>query len=466
MLKEIATKNRRIVSEIPHPKTKPVIRELEKIEPKSMAGFPPVVWNLARGYTVEDAFGNKWIDFTSSAALANAGHSHPKIAAAIKEQVDRQLWHNYCNPSDIRLKLVKKIREIVPPYLNKIFLLTTGSEATECAIKLMRMYGRSKNKDKYRIISYKNSFHGRTMGSQMAGGFINQQEWMGKKPEGFYHIPYPDCAECPWGKKEYRDCGKECFHNGIKQLKQQRVKVETIAGVITETFPGPRVAFMPEDYVRALGDWTKQNDILLVFDEIQAGFGRTGKWFGFEHYAVKPDMIALGKGMTSSLPMSAVAGRGKILDLARQGEMSSTHTGNPLCSAAAIANIEVIKDERMIENARKLETVVRKELHKLKDKYPGYIGAINGKGLVWAVYMQNPHTGRLDIELAKKVTTLCMQRGLLMLQTHRGTLKMLPPLCITVEALREGIGVIDGAIEDILKKKEGGRKKASVSSKA
>ena len=159
----------------------------------------------------------------------------------------------------------------------------------------------------------------------------------------------------------------------------------------------------------------------------------------------------MGKGMTSSLPMSAVAGRGKILNLAGHGEMSSTHTGNPLCAAAAIANIEVIKDEKMIENVQKLETVVQQELHKLKDKYPGYIGAINGKGLVWAVYLQNLHTGRLDIALAKKATTLCMQRGLLMLQTNRGTLKIAPPLCITAETLIEGIGVIDGAIEDIMK---------------
>ena len=146
---------------------------------------------------------------------------------------------------------------------------------------------------------------------------------------------------------------------------------DQVAGVITETFQGPTVAFMPPDYVQALAAWATAHRALLVFDEIQAGFGRTGRWFGFEHYGVEPDMICAGKGMTSCLPMSAVIGRGAVLDLAEHGEMSSTHTGNPLCCAAAIANIEAIRDDGLLANAAALEPIARRGARGVATAVPG-----------------------------------------------------------------------------------------------
>ncbi|MCL5104773.1 MAG: aminotransferase class III-fold pyridoxal phosphate-dependent enzyme [Armatimonadetes bacterium] len=442
----IETEYRRIISSIPHPDSVPLIEELRRIEPRSMSGMPPVVWDRAKGFQVWDAHGNMWIDFTSAVVLANAGHANLSIGDAIRKQLDTDLWHNYCNPSEMRLRTVKAILDIIPSYLDKVFLLTTGSEAVECAIKLIRLHGRSISPEKIHIVSFANSFHGRTMASQSAGGFPSQKEWMGLVPEGFHQIPFPECARCPWGRKEYDNCGVECFERGLSALRRSGVKDEQVAGVLAETFQGPYVAFMPPDYVRALRQWTQANDALLVFDEIQAGIGRTGKWFGFEHYGVEPDLACMGKGLTSCLPMSAVAGRAHILDLAEHGEMSSTHTGNPLCCAAAIANISAIREDGMLRNAGSMEPVVRKALESLRDKFPRHIGAVNGKGLVWAVYLLNPGTGQLDPSLSDRVTARCMELGLLMLQTGRGTLKIAPPLCITERALMEGIGVIEQAI--------------------
>jgi 4-aminobutyrate aminotransferase / (S)-3-amino-2-methylpropionate transaminase / 5-aminovalerate transaminase len=447
----IQTSYRRIVSEIPHPDSVPLIEELARIEPVSMAGFPPVVWDRAVGFQVWDAFGNRWIDFSSAVVLANAGHANPRIAAALRAQIDGELWHSYCNPSEIRLRTVLALAAIAPPALDKVFLLSTGAEAVECALKLMRLHGRSIAPEKIHIVSFLRSFHGRTMGAQMAGGYLDQQEWMGSKPPGFHAIPYPECARCPWGRDHYDACGRECLERGLDGLRERGVPDELVAGVISETFQGPTVAFMPPDYVRALRDWTTDQRALLAFDEIQAGFGRTGRWFGFEHYGVEPDLFVLGKGMTSSLPMSAVIGRGKVLDLAAHGEMSSTHTGNPLCCAAALANIEAIRDDGLMANAAALEPVARRALEALRARFAGRVGAINGRGLVWGVYLLNPAGGEPDVELARSVVTRCMERGLLMLQTGRGTLKIAPPLCIPADAFQEGIRVIEEALGECLR---------------
>jgi len=444
----IRTRYRRIVTPVPAPQSLPVIQALEAAEPRSMSGMPPVIWDRAEGFRVYDAWGNCWIDFSSSVVLANAGHSHPAIAAAIRKQLDAGLWHNYCFPSQVRLATVRMLREVLPPYLDKVFLLTTGSEATECAIKLMRLHGRTVSPEKYHIVSFSGSFHGRTMAAQAAGGFPDQQEWMGRKPPGFHHLPFPECARCPWGRERYENCGRECLERSLARLRGEGLREDEIAGVITETFQGPTVAFLPTDYAHALREWTAGHCILLAFDEIQAGFGRTGRWFGFEHYGVEPDLVCLGKGITSSLPLSTVAGRSAIMDLPEPGQASSSHTGNPLCCAAAMANIRVLREERLVERAASLEPVVRAALEGLRDKFPRHVGAIQGKGLVWAVYLLDPETRALDPVLARRVTARCLERGLLMLQTGRGTLKIAPPLCITEEALLEGVGVIEAALEE------------------
>ena len=451
---KVKTPYRTIVSDIPHPETAAFIEELKKIEPRSMSGFSQIVWDRAEGFQIWDAYGNQWIDFTSAVVLTNAGHANPRIGKAIVRQLEAGLWHNYCNPSKIRLETLKTMSGILPEYLDKVFLLCTGSEAVECAIKLIKYHGRTISDKKLHIISYYNSFHGRTMASQRAGGYIDQQSWMGLKPEGFKHIPFPECSRCPWGKAAYKGCGKECLERSLDMLRAEGIFEDMIAGVLTETFQGPTVAFMPLDYVAALREWTETNKVLLVFDEIQAGFGRTGKWFGFEHYGVEPDLVCMGKGMTSSLPMSAVAGRGDIMDIPAFGEMSSTHTGNPLCCAAAIENIRTIRDEGFLDNAAMLENIVLEALNMIKSKHPERILAINGKGLVWSVHLCKPGTRELDVDFGKIVVKRCLDLGLLMLSTGRGTLKIAPPLCISKEALLEGIGVIDSVLDEFYTKQE------------
>ncbi len=444
----IETEYRCISSQIPHPDSLPLIEKLAEVEPRSVSGFSPVVWDRAEGFQVWDSYGNKWIDFTSSIVLANAGNSHPRIGRAIADQLQAQLWHNYLNPSAIRLRAAQAILEIAPPNMDKVFLLSTGSEATEAAIKLARIHGQQIADEKFHILSYYNSFHGRTMGAQAAGGYMDDQNWMGAKPPGFHHIPFPDSSEYPQDKQEDVDYWRQHLDESLQPLREAGITDEMFGGVMSETFQAPTVAFMPIGYAQALRQWASEHQVLLIFDEIQAGFGRTGKWFGFEHYGIEADLICLGKGITSSLPMSALVGRGEILDLPGHGQMSSTHTGNPLCCAAVVANIAALRDEGMVANAAALESVARTGLSRLRQRFPEYIGKINGKGLVWAVHISDPQTGELDIELADRITKYCIEHGLLMLKTMRGTLKIAPPLCITEEAFLEGLGVIEEAIAE------------------
>jgi 4-aminobutyrate aminotransferase/diaminobutyrate-pyruvate transaminase/4-aminobutyrate aminotransferase/(S)-3-amino-2-methylpropionate transaminase len=331
-----------------------------------------------------------------------------------------------------------------------VFLLTTGSESTEAAIKLSRVRGQGITPGKFHILSFYNSFHGRTMGAQAAGGYMDAQQWMVEPPPGFHHIPFPEPPDYPDDKADDVAYAREFLELSLEQIRREGFQDDLCAGVMSETFLGPTVVFMPNGYARALRQWCDEHQALMIFDEMQAGFGRTGKWFGFEHYGIEPDLICLGKGMTSSLPMSALVGRREVMDLPGHGEMSSTHTGNPLCCAATLGNIAALRDEGLVENAAALGLVAQECLGRLRERFPRHVTRINGRGLAWAVYLVDPDTKVLDPALSDAVTARCMELGLIMLKTMRGTLKIAPPLCITEAAFREGLDVIEEVLAEFI----------------
>jgi 4-aminobutyrate aminotransferase/diaminobutyrate-pyruvate transaminase/4-aminobutyrate aminotransferase/(S)-3-amino-2-methylpropionate transaminase len=444
----VETLYRRIVTPIPAPGSIPVLKELNRYEPRSLHHELPVVWDRAEGYQVFDAYGNCWIDFTSGIFVANAGHAHPEIRHALAEQINHKLLHNYTFASEIRARLARKLVEISPPSLEKVFLLSTGSEATECALKLTRMYGRQLNPKKIAIVSFDSAFHGRSVGSQTMSGSPAGKEWIVNLDPDIHQIASPFCQRCPWGKERYEECGEWCFQKGMEQLQNRGVKLNRIAGFMVESYLAWGAIFYPDDYIKALRAWADAHRALVTFDEIQAGFGRTGKLFTFEHYGVEADLVCCGKGISSSLPLSAVLGRAEILDI--PSDLSSTHTGNPLCCAAALANIEVIEKENLVAAANKTGKVLKTHLLKIKQRYPDRIHCVLGRGLLYAVHIVNPVTKELDIELTDRILEKAMQKGLLMVHTGRGTLKIGPPLSIPEEAVIEGVAVIQEAIDECL----------------
>ena len=432
----VSTGLRRIQTPLPVPESLPILETLARLEPLAMRGQPPVVWDRAEGFQVFDAFGNCWIDWSSGVLITNAGHNRQQVADAIHQQVSSGLLTNYCFPSSIRAKLVERLASILPQQLDKIFLLTTGSETVECAIKLCRAWGMNQgDRRKNVIVSFDKAFHGRTLGSQQAGGIPALKDWIGNLDPGFVQLAFPDGF---WTE----DTTFEAFE---RQLAEAGVQPEQVAGVLLETYQGGTGAFAPVEYMRSLRQWCDRNNALLVCDEVQAGFGRTGTLWGFEHYGIIPDLACFGKGISGSLPLSAVAGRAAIMDLPGPGSMTSTHTGNPVCCAAALASIELILSEGLAGNAKRLGVILQERLAKLKQQFP-QIGVVMGKGLVAAVSCVKPGTREPDADLAWDVVRGCVEAGVLMFSPvgpGGGTVKISPPLVITEEALTESLSAFE-----------------------
>lgn len=438
---------RRIATEIPAPGSIPVLEKLIQYEPRAMQGQPPIVWDRALGFQVFDAFGNSWIDFSSGVLVTSAGHSHPRIVDAIVQQAQSGLIHNYCFPQEPRARLVEKIANLLPEPLKKVFLLTTGSETIECAIKLCRTHGvKVGGRTKNVIVSFEKSFHGRTLGSQQAGGTPSLKEWIVNLDKGFVQVPFPDGYRTP----------DTSFDGFLARLAETGIDSQCVAGVVLETFQGATAAFAPDDYMRKMRDWTRAHKALLVCDEVQAGFGRSGKMWGFEHYGIVPDLAAFGKGISGSLPLAALAGPASIMDLHPPGSMSSTHTGNPVCCAAAMASIDVILEEGLVTNAAKMGELLATRLRALKNEFR-VIGNFDGRGLVAAVNIVKPGTKDPDPPLAAALVRRAVEKGLLLFAPvgYMGSaLKICPPLSITAEALEEGMDVLREAFTEVLAERQ------------
>jgi len=440
----VHTKCRRIVTDIPVPESIPILQRLRQFEPVSMSGQPLVLWDRAEGIQVFDRWGNMWLDWSSGVLVTNAGHSHPKIIQAIVDQARHGLTHNYCFPSEIRARTVEELAKVAPEGLTKVFLLTTGAEACECAIKLARTWGlKVGGREKITFVTFHNAFHGRTLGAQMAGGIPALKQWIVNLDPNIVQVPFPDSFRCP-------DTRFELF---LESLDKQGIRPEMVAGVMTETYQGGNASFAPPEYIQKLRAWCDRHQALLVFDEVQAGFGRTGTYWGFEHYGVVPDAICCGKGISSGLPISAVIGRPEIMDLYPPGSMTSTHTGNPICAAAVLANLQAIREENLVERSRAMGEILQPELRRVGRQFPNHIGAVHGKGLVASLHMVKPGGIEPDAALATEVVRRCVEKGLLMFSPvgYAGaSVKIAPPLVIGEEPLRESIQVLEEALRDVI----------------
>jgi len=440
----IETKYRRIQTDLPVPESIPILERSEQYEPRSMLGQPPIVWDKAEGFQVYDRWGNVWLDWSAGVLVMNAGHAHPAIREAVQEQVDKPLLATYVFMHEKRAELAELLVSLTPEKLTKVFLLSTGSEATENTIKLARTYGiQQGGPEKHVIVGFDNAFHGRTMGAQMAGGMQSQKDWIVNLDPGFINVPFPDGFHC-------EDRSFDLF---LKTLDQNGVDPKNIAGIIFEPFQGVGPFFMPVEYAQQLEAFCREHDILIICDEVQSGFGRSGKWFTFEHYGITPDLIACGKGISSSLPISAVIGREDVMNIYKPGSMTSTHSASPLPVAAAVANIRAMQEENIVEHAAEMESVLAPSLFEIQEKYPDRIGAVNIKGLVAGMQIVKPGSKQADSDTAHAINEKCFQMGLLMFApvgTGGQCIKIAPPLTTPEDALREGALVLVEASDAIL----------------
>ena len=442
----VKTKHRTIQTSLPVPESLPIFESLKQSEPRSMLGQPPIVWDYARDFTVGDRWGNRWIDWSSGVLIANAGHGRPEIAAALRQVIDKPLLATYVFVHEGRAQLTRLLCELAPePADYQAFLLSTGSEATENCIKLAKFYALEKHGPARRFfISFQNAFHGRTMGAQLAGGNPAQKRWIGVCDPTFVQVPFPDGYKNP-------DTRFELF---LETLAKHNIAPDTIAGVMSESFQGCGPDFMPVAYAQRLAAFCREHDIVLIMDEVQAGFGRSGRMFSFEHYGIQPDLIACGKGISSSLPISAVIGRRRIMNLYAPGSMTSTHSASPLSVAAAIANINILLQEHLAARAARLEPLLMQGLAPVQQRHATVLGCLHGKGLVAGIQVVKPGTRTPDPATARKIHLACFHRGLLMFApvgVAGECLKICPPLTIAEDALRESLGVFAEACDAVLK---------------
>ncbi|HEY2013495.1 MAG TPA: aspartate aminotransferase family protein [Bryobacteraceae bacterium] len=410
-------------------------------EPRAMRGQPPVIWHRAEGFQVFDAWGNQWIDWSSGVLIANAGHGRAEIADAIVAQARSHLLTSFSFANEPRARLVEKLASILPEPLKKAFLYSTGSEAIECAIKLCRTYGvKNGGRSKHVIVTFDKAFHGRTLGAQQAGGIPEGKAWIVNLDPGFVQVPFPDGFRTP-------NISFETFESS---LREQRIEPQNVAGVMLETYQGGSSAFAPTPYMQALRQWCTGHKALLVCDEIQAGFGRTGKLWGFEHYGIVPDLAVFGKGISGSLPLSAVAGRPDVLDLYPPLSMTSSHAGNPVCCAAALASIDLIINEGLAEKASRTGAILHRRLNALASRVP-QLGPVAGKGLVAGIPCIKPGGTEPDGDLAFDAVERAMRKGVLMFAPvgfGMATIKICPPLVITEDAMNESLDALEESVTE------------------
>ena len=440
-VEKIETRYRTIKTQLPVPESVAMFEKLSGLEAQAMHGQIPVVWDRADDFQIYDKWGNVWLDFTSTIFVANAGHANKRIIKGLQNLLQKPLLHTYTYLSSERLAYLEYLIENTPAQFEKAFLLSAGTEATEVSLKLMRMKGQLDTKTKVGVICFSGAYHGRTMGAQFMNGPSQGRDWIAYNDPNIHHINFP----YPWLAKD----PEAFFEEEIYQLlEREGLNADRhLCGFMLETYQGWGAVFYPKEFVQALERFARRHQLLIAFDEMQAGFGRTGKLFGYQHYEVEPDILCCGKGASSGPPLAMVLGSAEIMDLPGIGSMSSTHSANPVACVAGHENLKALLEDGLISNAAELGKVFHRKLNALKDKYPNHLRYVFGEGLVAALVFMDQSNRPLS-KLCDRISELAFQRGLLVVHTGRESIKLAPPLSITEEALLDGIGVIDACIGD------------------
>lgn len=379
---QVQTQHRRILSPIPAPGTRELLDRLDRTQPSYMQADLPIAWTSATGAVVYDLADNQFIDFTSGIFTANVGHSNRRVSEAVALALECAELDAYDYATELRADYLDKLTAWSG--YEQALLFSAGTEATECARKLMIEHGKKVGKRTCDVLAVQGAFHGRTAGVT----------------DGFRRMPWP-------------------------QSPGWQADPDSVCGVMIETFEGWDARFHGERFIQNLESWCKENQALLCFDEMQSGFARTGRKFGFEHYGVRPDLVCIGKGMGGGFPLSGVLGSREILACGT-GDMSSTHSGHPMACAAGLAVIEEIERLDLVREAERKGRLLKECLNA--------IGPNNAKGMIAALL--------LPAERAARVCERAMEKGLLVVYTGRDSIKIAPPLVITDAALREGMEVL------------------------
>ena len=408
----------------------------ERYVPRGLANTHPIFVDRAEGTRVWDVDGKVYLDFTSGIGVLNTGHRHPRVVRAVRDQLDR-LMHTCFQVTmyEPYVELAAKLGALVGD-ARKAVLFTTGAEAIENAVKIARAHTR-----RSAVVAFTGAFHGRSLlALTMTASSPAYRQNFGPFASDVYHAPYPD---------EYRGWTTAAAIAGLEQLLSTQVTADQVAAVVIEPelgeggfIPAP-VAFLQQ--LRAI---TQRHGIVLVADEVQSGFGRTGKMFGYQHAAIKPDLVVMAKSLAAGLPLSAVVGTATIMDAPLPGGLGGTYGGNPLACASALAVLDVFETEGLVARAAAIGDQIRAALLRLQATAPR-IGDVRGLGAMLAIELvTDPATKEPDAELAQRVIDAARDRGLLLLKCgpHKNVVRLLPPLTASPEDVTSGMAMLDAAV--------------------
>ncbi|NMM38706.1 MAG: 4-aminobutyrate--2-oxoglutarate transaminase [Glaciimonas sp.] len=392
----------------------------------------------AKNSELWDVEGRRYIDFTGGIGVLNTGHCHPKIIAAVEAQLKKFTHTCYqVFPYQGYVELAEKLNQLTPgSHAKRTALFSTGAEAAENAVKIARVAtGRSG------IIAFSGAFHGRTMmGMALTGKVVPYKVGFGPFPSDVYHVPFPVALH---GVKV------EDSLQALDRLFKADIDPKRVAAIIIEPVQGEGGFYpTPPEFMRELRAICDLHGILLVIDEVQSGFARTGKMFAIEHYDVVPDMLMMAKSLAGGFPLSALTGRAEIMDAANPGGLGGTYAGNPLAVAAALAVIDVIEEEGLIARANQLGTQLRSTLEGLRSQVPE-IAEVRGLGAMIGVEFNYPESKKPNPEFTKKVQARALELGLVLLTcgTYYNVIRFLMPLTIQPEVFEEGLQKLALAIK-------------------
>ena len=429
---------------LPGPKGRKLLERWHRFE-ADVTGFQaPVVWDRARGCVVTDVDGNTFIDWTSGVLVTNVGHCHPRLVAAVNE-AGAKLLNNYECANTYRIEAAERLVKALPRHLDKCFFLSTGSEAIEGAARLMK-----RKSGKFEIVSFEGGFHGRTLTGASLGGMAGPKRRYGPTVPGVIRLPFPN---------PYRDpCG---WCKGAPEFKRYFEYAETVltanstgslAGALVEPYQGAAgFIFPPKGWLKKLEQWVRSKGMLFTVDEVQSSYGRTGRMWAHEYEGLKPDIMCIAKGIGSGVTVSAIAGTSDVFSSLAQGEMSSTFGGNPVASAAVVAVLDIMEEEKLPERAAKLGAYLKGRLKQALKRSP-CVGDVRGMGLVMGVeFVKNRKTKEPAPELIKPLIVACANNGLLVgsVGMYGNVIRVAPPLVVTREEVDESVALFEKSVRSL-----------------
>lgn len=449
----VQTKHRTICTKIPCEESLELFRDMEKYETYSNSGLPLVIWDHTEdGYKVCDPYGNKWIDFSSSILINNCGHGNPEMIAAIEKTIHKPLLSAYLFCTQERVEAAKELMSVCPIPDAKVFMLSSGSEATDAAFKMMRTYGKKVGGPKKKIvITFEDSFHGRTLGAQLLGGIPELKDWIGNVDPDMYQTPYPNQFQHPCADPESPEYDEDKqWQMFLDTLEKNRIDPDNICGVFMGGYHEPLCCPAPKNYVKRLRAFCDEHNALLGIDEVQSGACRSGTFWAFEQTGVMPDLFSAAKGMSGAMPQSALFGKREIMDLYAPGDLTSTHSGSPVVAAATAANIRYLRDNKVWEMAAERGKIIMNFLKEMKATYPNRIGHVAGIGMCIGVGYFDANK-QPQPEFCRDVLMRCIQKGLLFTTPVFGgaVQRFVPPCNIPLDALQEGLAVYAEALAEV-----------------